>query len=128
MKVLLDTHTLLWWLLGDPRLSKRALDMLAQPGNSIAVSAASGWEIATKFRLGKLAVPRPLAEDLESVAHQNGWTMVPVTMRHAQRAGLLQGDHKDPFDRMLAAQAMMEGLPLVTNDPAFAGFTVQTWW
>ena len=128
MKVLLDTHALLWWLLGDPRLSKRALDMLAQPGNSIAVSAASGWEIATKFRLGKLAVPRPLAEDLESVANKNGWTMVPVTMRHAQRTGLLQGNHKDPFDRMLAAQALMEDLPLVTNDPAFAGFTVQTWW
>jgi PIN domain nuclease of toxin-antitoxin system len=128
VKLLLDTHALLWWLLRDARLSKRALDTLAQPGNTITVSAASGWEIATKFRLGKLAVPRPLAEDLEAVAARNGWTMLAVTMRHAQRAGLLQGTHKDPFDRILAAQALTEDMPLVTDDPAFAGFAVRTLW
>jgi PIN domain nuclease of toxin-antitoxin system len=128
MKLLLDTHALLWWLLGDPRLSKRALDLLAQPGNTITVSAASGWEIATKFRLGKLVVPRPLAEELESEAAKNGWTILPVTMRHDQQAGLLQGEHKDPFDRMLAAQALLEAMPLVTDDPAFAEFGIHALW
>src|SRR5271165_3218551 len=119
MRVLLDTHTLLWWLLGDRRLPASVLAVLAQTGNSMTVSAASGWEIATKFRLGKLAVPRPLAEDLQTVTFQNGWIVLPVTMGHAQLAGLLKGNHKDPFDRMLAAQSLLENMPLVTNDPAF---------
>ncbi|MGO9174464.1 MAG: type II toxin-antitoxin system VapC family toxin [Rhodomicrobium sp.] len=128
MRVLLDTHALLWWLLADRRLSANALAVLAQAGNSIAVSPASGWEISTKFRVGKLAVPRPLAEDLETVASQKGWTVLPVTMGHAQLAGLLKGNHKDPFDRMLAAQSLMENMPLITNDPAFAEFQVNTLW
>jgi PIN domain nuclease of toxin-antitoxin system len=128
MKLLLDTHTLLWWLLGDSRLSVRARDILSQSSNSITVSSVSGWEIATKFRLGKLAVPRPLAEQLETIASKNGWTVLPVTMRHAQLAGLLQGGHKDPFDRILAAQSLTEDMPLVTDDPAFALFGIQAWW
>jgi PIN domain nuclease of toxin-antitoxin system len=84
--------------------------------------------LPTKFRLGKLAVPRPLAEELEAVAAQNGWTRLPITMRHAQLAGLLQGDHKDPFDRMLAAQALAETIPLVTGDLAFAEFAAPVLW
>jgi PIN domain nuclease of toxin-antitoxin system len=73
-------------------------------------------------------VPRPLAEDLESVAAKNGWTILQVTMRHAQRAGLLEGNHKDPFDRILAAQALTEDMPLVTDDAAFAEFAIRTLW
>ncbi|MGA9549990.1 MAG: type II toxin-antitoxin system VapC family toxin [Rhodomicrobium sp.] len=128
MRVLLDTHALLWWLRGNRGLPANVLAVLAQTGNSITVSAASGWEISTKFRLGKLAVPRLLAEDLQTVASQNGWTVLPVTMGHAQLAGLLKGNHKDPFDRMLAAQSLLENMPLITNDPAFTEFHVKTFW
>ncbi|MGO8951967.1 MAG: type II toxin-antitoxin system VapC family toxin [Rhodomicrobium sp.] len=116
MKVLLDTHALLWWVL------------LSDTGTAIFVSAVSGHEIATKYRLGKLPVPARLAEHLEQMAAENGWQELPLSIAHAQLAGRLPGSHKDPFDRMLAAQALVEEVPLVTNDPAFAGFGVRAIW
>ena len=128
MKVLLDTHALLWWVLGDPRLSAVAAAVLGDAETTIVVSAVSGHEIATKYRLGKLAVPTRLAEHLDLTVTENGWQQLSLSMAHAQLAGRLPGIHKDPFDRMLAAQALVEDMQLVTNDPAFSGFGVKTIW
>lgn len=128
MRVLLDTHTLLWWLSEDPQLSINAQQTLSHRDNTIIVSAASGWEISTKVRIGKLIVPKEIAENLEAIATRYGWETLPINMHHAQRSGLLPGFHKDPFDRVLAAQSLSEGVPLVTNDPAFTKFSVHTIW
>ena len=128
MWVLLDTHTLLWWLLGNPRLSGTAAGLLGRTDTSIVVSAVSGHEIATKHRIGKLPVPLRLAENLDDVVARNGWQSLSLSMAHAQLAGRMPGAHRDPFDRMLAAQSLIEGVPLVTNDPAFAGFGVSVLW
>jgi PIN domain nuclease of toxin-antitoxin system len=128
VKVLLDTHAVLWWILGNPRLSKSASEILSQRNTTILVSAISGHEIATKHRLGKLPVPLQLAENLDGTIAENGWQSLPLTMAHAQLAGRLQGAHRDPFDRMLAAQALTENVELVTNDPAFTAFGVRVLW
>ncbi len=128
MKVLLDTHTLLWWVLGNPRLSPVAATVLGNADTTIVVSAVSGHEISTKHRLGKLPVPVRLAEQLDQIVVENGWQPLALSLAHAQLAGRLPGAHKDPFDRMLAAQALVDDVPLVTNDPAFAGFGVKLIW
>jgi PIN domain nuclease of toxin-antitoxin system len=128
VKVLLDTHAVLWWVLGNSRLSKSASEVLSQRNTTILVSAITGHEIATKHRLGKLPVPLQLAENLEGTIAANGFQSLALTMAHAQLAGRLQGAHRDPFDRMLAAQALIENVELVTNDPAFAAFGVRTLW
>lgn len=128
MKVLLDTHALLWWVLGNPRQSDGAVTVLGDAASTIVVSAVSGHEIATKFRLGKLPVPARLAEHLDQMVTENGWQPLPLNMAHAQFAGHMPGSHKDPFDRMLAAQALIEDMPIVTNDAAFAGFGVKVIW
>ena len=128
MKVLLDTHAVLWWILGNPRLSKDASEILSHRDTTIIVSAISGHEISTKHRLGKLPVPARLAENLDAIVVENGWQPLSLTIAHAQLAGRLQGSHRDPFDRMLAAQALIEDVPLVTNDPAFLTFGVKVIW
>ncbi|MGO9486434.1 MAG: type II toxin-antitoxin system VapC family toxin [Rhodomicrobium sp.] len=128
MKVLLDTHALLWWVLGNPRLSPVAMTVLGAASTVIVVSAVSGHEIATKYRLGKLSVPARLAEHLDQLAAENGWQPLPLSIAPAQLAGRLPGAHKDPFDRMLAAQALVEDIPLVTNDSALAAFGVRAIW
>ena len=128
MRVLLDTHVLLWWLLGNPRLSSTASAILGDVDSTILVSAVSGHEIATKFRLGKLAVPARLAEDLDQIIAENGWQPLPLGIAHGQLAGRLPGTHKDPFDRMPAAQALIEDVPMVTDDPAMQGFRVKLVW
>ncbi len=128
VKVLLDTHALLWWLLGNPRLSSVAATVLGDTGTTIVVSAVSGHEISTKYRLGKLPVPARLAEHLDQIVVENGWQPLALSLAHAQLAGRLPGAHKDPFDRMLAAQALIEEMPLVTNDAALAGFGVKVIW
>ena len=128
MKVLLDTHAMLWWVLGNPRLSAIATTLLGDADTTIVVSAVSGHEIATKYRQGKLPVPARLAENLDQILTDNGWQSLPLSMAHAQLAGRLPGTHKDPFDRMLSAQALIEDVPIVTNDAAFAGFGVKVIW
>ncbi len=128
MKVLLDTHAVLLWVLGNPRLSKAASEILSHRDTAVVVSAISGHEIATKHRLGKLPVPARLAESLDDIVVENGWQSLPLTMAHAQLAGRLHGAHRDPFDRMLAAQALIEDVALVTNDPAFQAFGVKLVW
>lgn len=128
MKLLLDTHALIWWLAGDPALSLAARDAIADEANRVAVSAASAMEIATKFRLGKLAQAAVLAQDFEAIIAAQGFEPLPISVHHARIAGAMAIAHKDPFDRLLIAQAQAEGMLLVSNEALFDGFAVQRLW
>jgi PIN domain nuclease of toxin-antitoxin system len=128
MRHLLDTHTVLWALLEDELISPRARRVIRSRRNELYVSAASAWEIATKFRLGKLPFAQPLAEDFVAVVTAAGYLLLPITVDHALRAGLLPGDHRDPFDRMLAAQAIHENIPIISNDAKLDAFGVRRVW
>ena len=128
MRLLLDTHAFLWWLDGNRRLPKRARALISEEANIIFVSAASAWEISTKSRLGKLPGAIDVAADLARIITAQAFTPLDITILHAQRAGHLPGEHRDPFDRMLAAQAQIEDLPIISNDEAFARFGVERIW
>jgi PIN domain nuclease of toxin-antitoxin system len=128
VRVLLDTHTLLWWLDGDRRLSRRARQAIADNDNAVVVSAASAWEIATKVRIGKLPGATDVAADISGCLAQQQFLSLDITVLHAQRAGRLPGDHRDPFDRMLIAQAQIEDLPVVSNDQIFDKYGVTRLW
>ena len=128
MRVLLDTHAFLWWLDGDRRLSRRARRTIADESNTILVSAASAWEITTKARLGKLPGAVEVAADVSGCIAGQQFAALDITVLHAQRAGRLPGLHRDPFDRMLAAQSQIEDLPLVTNDDIFDDYAVTRIW
>lgn len=128
MRVLLDTHALLWWLDGDRRLTRRARVAIADHGNRVMVSAASAWEISIKAHLGKLPGALDVAADIAGAVRSQQFDALDISILHAQRAGHLPGPHRDPFDRMLAAQAQLEDLPIVTNDPVFGAFAVETIW
>jgi PIN domain nuclease of toxin-antitoxin system len=128
MGALLDTHALIWWVEGDERVTPRLRRLLAEPGEDVFVSAATAWEIATKARIGKLRTPKALLPDFVEVAEMLGFLPLPITLQHGYEAGQLPGAHRDPFDRMLAAQARTEGLALVSADPAFAALGIATLW
>jgi PIN domain nuclease of toxin-antitoxin system len=121
-QLLLDTHALLWTLLEPDRIPNGTLDDIRDPRTELLVSAASAWEIGTKFRLGKLdgaqAVVHGYAEHLARLHARE----LPITAHHALTAGMLNWEHRDPFDRMIAAQCMLGSIPLVTADRAFASF------
>ena len=128
MRLLLDTHTLLWWLDGDRRLSRKARALIADTGNTVLVSAASAWEISTKARLGKLPGALDVAADVAGCVASQGFASLDITILHAQRAGGLPGEHRDPFDRMLIAQAQLENLPIASNDRVFDRYGVARLW
>jgi PIN domain nuclease of toxin-antitoxin system len=111
-RLLLDTHAFLWWLSDDPSLGADARQMIGEPRNQVLVSAASIWEISIKQAKGMLEAP----EDLEALVEDEGFTKLPISLFHGQQAGKLPEIHRDPFDRMLIAQAQAEGLELVTAD------------
>ena len=123
--MLLDTHVFLWWLFDDPRLSANLREQIADPDLSIHVSTASVWEIATKFRIGKLPDAADVAQDTPAWIIKSGFTPLPISPIHAQLAGSWDIPHRDPFDRMLAAQSHIESLPLASNDPAMALFGIE---
>lgn len=128
MRLLLDTHVLLWWFTNDPQLSPGARNAIANEDNVVLVSAASAWEIATKHRLGKLPIGAETLRRFDELVSVDGFTHLPMNFLQAIRAGSYPMSHRDPFDRMLAAQAELEGVPLVTADPAFKAFPVQLLW
>ena len=128
VRALLDTHALLWWLDGDRRLSRRARAVIGNERNTVLVSAASAWEIATKARLGRLPAALDVAADLPAILTAQGFDSLDITVAHGQHAGSLAGPHRDPFDRMLIAQAQAENLPLVTNEAVFGAYGVRCIW
>ena len=119
MRLLLDTHALLWWLDGDQKLVKKPRKLIADESNEILISAASAWEISTKVRIGKLPGAVEVANSLSQIIASQGFTPLPIEIQHAQRAGALPGPHRDPFDRMLIAQSELENVPLISNDQIF---------
>jgi PIN domain nuclease of toxin-antitoxin system len=128
MRLLLDTHAYLWWLGGDVSLPQRIRAMIGDLETPVLVSAASAWEIATKHRLGKLPGAAAIVSDIEASVRRQGFEPLSVTMRHGQRAGSLPGHHRDPFDRMLIAQAMLEDCVLVSNERLFDSYGVNRLW
>lgn len=128
MQALLDTHALLWWLCDDAALTNAARQVISETNNAVFVSAASAWEIATKVRIGKLPSAVHLASDFITYVEREGFQMLTISGDHAIRAGLLPGNHKDPFDRMLIAQAQAENLPLVSNEAVFDQYGVRRVW
>ncbi len=119
MSYLIDTHILLWWLFDDKKLDNECRNIIRNPDCPIIVSSATAWEIATKYRIGKLPEAKQLVEQYSQILHQAKFIELAITTAHALRAGSLPIDHRDPFDRMLVAQAELESLPLITYDKAF---------
>lgn len=128
MHLLLDTHAVVWWFAGNQRLSTRARRAIENPSNNTFVSAASAFEIAIKFHLGKMPSVAALVNDFRNRIAGDGFNELPITLRHALRAGSLPGPHRDPFDRMLIAQAISDDLVLVSNETAFDRYGVQRLW
>ena len=128
IKALLDTHTLVWWWTDNRRLPKAARDAIADPDNTIFVSAATAWEIATKYRLGKWPEVERLVADFEVLLSQSQFTGLPISVAHARLAGTLTGTHRDPFDRMLIAQARLESAVLITGDAIFQRYHLPVVW
>jgi PIN domain nuclease of toxin-antitoxin system len=127
VRLLLDTHALIWWATLDRRLSPKAKKAIARQESEVHVSAASAWEIATKSRLGKLEWP-PEAGSLRDYVVGQGFLPLPISVEHAERAGQLAIEHRDPFDRMLIAQAQSENLLLVSNEALFDDYAVRRHW
>ena len=128
MRLLLDTHAFLWWLAGDQGLSPAARKVITDKGNDVLVSAASAWEIATKHRLGKLPGVAAIVDDLETVIAEQSFAELPISIRHGRVGGSLPGPQRDPFDRMLIAQALVDNLVLVSNERGFDAYGVARVW
>ncbi len=128
VSLLLDTHALLWWLIDSPKLSTPARNAIADQDNKVLVSSASAWEIATKYRLGKLPEAEALMDNFEHTLRRERFESLNITMTHARTSGMLPGIHRDPFDRMLIAQAQLENLILVSNEALFEQFGVRRVW
>jgi PIN domain nuclease of toxin-antitoxin system len=128
VRVLLDTHTLLWAKISPEKLSRQAAEIMAQPLNVVFVSAASAWEIATKVRLGKLPGLERLERDFLEIMDQSGYTLLSIDVANALRAARFTAPHRDPFDRMIAAQALAMDIPVLSKDPRLDGFGVRRLW
>jgi PIN domain nuclease of toxin-antitoxin system len=128
MRILFDSHALVWFLAGDARFSRRARAEAEADDAIICISAVTAWEVTNKVRIGKWPEAAVLAESFPETIARYGFEPLPISLEHARLAGLLPGPHRDPFDRMLAAQAQVEGIPLVTADPVFRGLGVRVLW
>lgn len=128
MRVLLDTCAVIWATLSPSTLSLKAREIIADEGNVILVSAASAWEIATKVRIGKLPGAESLERDFLRVMEEAGYTLLPIDAAAALRAGRLVADPRDPFDRMIAAQAIALDIPIVSSDPLLDQFGTRRVW
>ncbi len=128
LRLLLDTHALIWWLAGDTALSRPAREAIGDETNSVAVSAASAMEIATKFRIGRLPDAALLAQDFEAIIADQGFAELSISVQHARLAGEMKIAHRDPFDRLLIAQSQAEDMALVSNEMLFDSFAVKRLW
>lgn len=128
MRVLLDTHTFLWWVTDAVGLSPRARKIISEKRNQIFLSAASGWEMAIKANLGKLFLPKNFETFILKQLWANAIEVLPVQMSHALHVYQLPNHHQDPFDRMLIAQSQLENLPIVTSDSQIAQYSVKVMW
>ena len=128
MRLLLDTHAFLWWIFDDPRLSPTARDLIADPAAEILFSAVSAWEVAIKARTGRLDLPADIAAFVQDQVRRNRFTVLPITLHHALRVHALPDHHRDPFDRLLVAQAQVEAVPLVSRDRQLTLYAVELCW
>jgi PIN domain nuclease of toxin-antitoxin system len=128
VRLLLDTHTIFWWMTGDPKLSASASALVQDKANSIYVSIGSAWEFAIKVGLGKWPEAETLIAGFENDIRDEGFIVLPITVPHVRSAGLMVAAHRDPFDRLLAAQAFAEGLTLVTTDAKLASLGAPVIW
>lgn len=128
MRLLADTHAMLWWLRDDPRLSRRARAILGDGGNELLWSIASSWEIAVKTGTGKLELGRPIHHLFAELVSEQGVIVLPISHEHCARLAELPLHHRDPFDRMLVAQARHQGVPILTADPKLAAYDVELLW
>jgi PIN domain nuclease of toxin-antitoxin system len=128
LRALLDTHTFLWWITDDPRLSPRVRKIIGDGENELFLSAASGWEMAIKAKLGRLQLPDNLERFVSEQRSLNAIESLPIQMSHALHVHTLPDYHRDPFDRLLVAQSRLEGLPILTADPQIARYPVKTIW
>jgi PIN domain nuclease of toxin-antitoxin system len=128
VRALLDTHSLLWWILDDPALTPTARETITGVNNTILVSATSAWELAIKFRAGKLPKAADLVTNFSIEIESEEFQLLPISAEHGIRAGLLPGPHKDPFDRMLIAQAQTENVPIISNEAVFEAYGVRRLW
>jgi len=126
--LLLDTHTLLWWWSQPDRISSRVRALLRDPANTILVSAASAWEIATKYRIGKYPDGGRIIVEWKERMAPDGFVELAISARHALRAGSLPGEHRDPFDRMIAAQSLIEGVPVASSDHSLSALGAERVW
>ena len=128
MRLLLDTHALLWFLLNDRQLSANSKSIIADSSNDVLVSPVSYWEIAVKINLGKYLLDQPFAEFIEQEFTKNEFSILPITLQHAAIVCTLPFHHRDPFDRLLIAQAMAENIPVLSNDAMFDKYSVKRLW
>ena len=128
MKLLLDTHAFLWWIGDNPNLSSKARRLCEDGNNEIFFSAASGWEMAIKAGLGRLVLPDPPEEFIVGNLKANAFQILPVHLNHTCRVRSLPDHHRDPFDRLLVAQAQIEGLGLVSKDEVMSRYPVEVFW
>ncbi|MDA1090281.1 MAG: type II toxin-antitoxin system VapC family toxin [Proteobacteria bacterium] len=128
MEAILDTHAFLWWLAGDAKLSVPARKFIGREENVIYLSAASAWEITTKVRIGKLPGAAEVASDFGACMASQGFSELPISLADGARAGSLPGPHRDPFDRMLIAQAQAHDLQLISNETVFDDYGIRRLW
>jgi PIN domain nuclease of toxin-antitoxin system len=128
MRILLDTHTLLWWINNDSQLSKKAQTLIGDVSNEILVSAVSGWEIAIKAQIGKVTVAANLEQFVTEQVTRNYFTLLPIKLSHALHIYSLPLHHRDPFDRMLIVQSQLEQIPILTVDSLLTQYDVETIW
>jgi PIN domain nuclease of toxin-antitoxin system len=128
VKLLLDTHAFLWWIGDDARLSGPAREAIADPGNDVSFSVASAWELAIKTAVGRFEAEGELGPFLEEQVQRNAFRVLPVKLEHAVSVSSLPAHHRDPFDRLLVAQAAVESMTLVSRDPQLRKYDVPTLW
>jgi PIN domain nuclease of toxin-antitoxin system len=128
LKALLDTHAFLWWISDDRSISDRAREVIGDGRNELFFSAASGWEISIKAGLGRLEVPEDLQRFIADQLSRNAIQVLPIYLRHALHIRTLPDHHRDPFDRILVSQAILEEMSLISSDPQISRYPVEVVW